>query len=696
MSKAFFDRLMRVHGIVLTDQQKRAVTHVKGPAINLATPGSGKTTTMVVRTAYLILEHGVNPNNILAVTFSRAAAQDMQDRFNKLFGNTIEGNVKFSTIHSLAYQIVMEYARKRGIKYTILENKNEAINKTAILKNIYHRITKDFLNDDKLEALETAISYVKNMMIPVKDFYKHDFKIDYFEEIYELYEKTKIENNFLDFDDMLTKCYDILIKDSSVLNRYRNMYHYVMLDEGQDTSYIQHKIVRLLVYPHNNLFLVADDDQSIYSWRGAYSQALLNFQKDYPGAKVFFMEQNFRSTKSIVKVANEFIKANIDRYKKNMFTTNNISIPIEIIAPKDTEEQTEFLINQLIQKDTLRDTAILYRNNNSAITIADAFDRLGIPFYIRDPKQSFFTHWVTQDICSFIRLAIDPTDIESFEKIFYKMRLWLKKEVVAYVKAYGKGKPVLETVLEYPELTEQKKVAVRATDITFKKILTKTPRQALEYIGNALKYRDYLEDEAKRNGNSIEHLLSILDIMKMLAKNTESLHEFLFRIDELKLVMEQSRFNKYRNAVAMTTIHSSKGLEYETVYMIDLIDEQFPSISSIESLKQGDRKLMEEERRLFYVGMTRAKKYLYLLAPQQKDSKYLKQSRFVDEVERISTNESISQLAVGSKVMHNRFGVGIVLSLGSELIEIDFGGRFGKKTLSLNLCYEKSLLKPVT
>ena len=418
----------------LNDQQKSAVLHKEGPAIILAVPGAGKTTVLIARTANLILNHAVNPRNILSITFSKASAHDMKDRFISMFGPSTGNNISFSTIHSFAFLLIREYARENALTLNLIEGSNSNVSKSRLIKDIYRQVNNAFLTEDKLEELLNTIGFVKNMMIDVSDFEDHDnFKIKNFDKIFSAYENYKKENNLIDFDDMLTMSFDILRENPSILKKYQDRYEYVQVDEGQDTSKIQNEIIKLISSKNNNLFIVADDDQSIYGFRGAYPEELLVFEKKYPNAKVFFMEQNYRSTKNIVSVCDSFIKQNQKRYKKNLFTENESVNPVTITKLKRQEDQYEYILDEIKKTMNYAETAILFRNNISAISIIDYLDKHNIPIYMKDTKMHFFNHWVVLDIISFFNLAMDEGDQRSFEKIYYKMNAYISKIALNFV-----------------------------------------------------------------------------------------------------------------------------------------------------------------------------------------------------------------------------------------------------------------------
>lgn len=699
MSKDFSNILKENFNISLNSQQQKAVLHKDGPGVVLAVPGAGKTTVLICRTANLILNHNISPENILSITFSKASAKDMKERFEKVFGTLIKSNIKFSTIHSFAFFLIREYAYLKNIKYTLIEGKKSEFNKIRILKNIYHEVNGGYINDDKLEELLNTIGYIKNMMLDVTDYEDYNIpQIKNFDMLFNKYEEFKKDYNLIDFDDMLSLSLKILKTNSNLLDKYRSKYKYIQVDEGQDTSKVQNEIINLLAYPNNNMFIVADDDQSIYGFRGASPEYLLNFNQKFKNAKTFYMEQNYRSTKNIVSVCNTFIKSNKYRYNKNLFTDNINKRPVTIVKVNDENDQYDYIVEKLGEIRDFSDTAILFRNNISSIALAEKLDKNNIQFYIRDSKLHFFNHWVVNDIVSFLKLSLNKNDTDSFENIYYKMKGYISKVALNYVKTQIDSKSVFDRLISFPEFKYYQVKNIQKLKKEFNKLSEKKPYAAISLIERDLEYGKHLKEYCKKSSFSYEVTKTIMSNLKTIASETSSIIEFLARLDELQLLIKDSKNNKDNNAVTFSTIHSSKGLEFKNVFIIDMIDGEFPTMNSIESFELNNPKYLEEERRLFYVGMTRAKEYLDVITINQKNGERVFYSRFVNELEsimdcsdRVSTATD-SWLKVGTKVFHEKFGLGKVRSIEGDSIVINFKSN-GIKQLSLDLCLRKNLLK---
>lgn len=618
----------------LNKEQTQAISHFKGPALVLAVPGAGKTTVLIHRTANLILNKNISPENILSLTFSKSSAKNMKERFNNLYGDISHIPVHFSTIHSFAYNLIKEYAYKNGIEFNLIENNKNKLNKYNILKDIYYSKNNDYITEEKLDTLLNSIGYIKNMLITPKDFLaKNTINIKNFQEIFNTYEQYKKRNNLIDFDDMLTLSLEIFKKDRYLLNKYRNKYSYIQVDEGQDTSKAQMEIIKILSYPQNNFFIVADDDQSIYGFRGAYPKGLFEFNKSYKDIKLFYMEQNYRSSKNIVSVSNKFIKQNNSRYNKDIFTNNLFVEPINIIKLKTSEDQYQHIIDEIIEKKDYNNSAILYRNNLSAVGIIEYLEKNKIPFHMKDIRINFFSHWVVQDLFSFLSLAQEPSNVKFLEDIFFKMKGFISKKQINYIKTLDHKIPVFDRLLQLPGINRFYKKNFRELKLDFKKISKMNPYEGIQYIDKELNYGYYLKESCMKFGHTLNALQTILYFLQMIAFETKDLNELIGRIKYLQYLTFQSK--NVVNGVNLSTIHSAKGLEFKNVYIIDLIEGDFPNSDSIDDYENGNIETLEEERRLFYVGMTRAKEHLSLITTKNKNSSPVDPSRFLTELESL-------------------------------------------------------------
>ncbi|GAE87549.1 ATP-dependent helicase [Acetivibrio straminisolvens] len=699
----FFRLLADKYNLNLNPQQKEAVLRVHGPSLLLSVPGGGKTTVIVSRCANMILNHKIDPGKILTLTFSKASAQDMKTRFCGIFGKELASSMIFSTIHSFCYSVARLYTRSKNKPMPqIIEGNESPINKNQILKQIYLDINNEYISDDRLEDLSNSISFVKNMLYTEENIRELDVGIKNFVDIYNAYEKRKKNEGFIDYDDMLTGTYRLLKKNTEIINMLREKYHYINVDESQDTSLVQHEIIKLVARPKNNIFMVGDEDQSIYGFRAAFPQALLDFGKTYPGAKILLMEKNYRSTKSIVVPANIFIKQNKGRYQKDMYTENEEGEAVVFKHVESRNEQYVYLTSALKSQSNLAQCAVLYRNNISAIPLVDYLEYNNIPFYIRDTNLHFFRHWVVNDILAFIRLALDPFDVEAFGQIYYKTNAFISREMYEYVvENMGKGKGAIETLLNYPNIPKDTFEAIKYLAGQIETIDYFKPLKAVEFIEKECEYEKYIRRASKEMGYSVESLNYIIDSLKSIASRVDSFEGLFERLSILKTAVENSIKNRNKNAVVLTTIHSSKGLEFDRVYMIDLVDGQFPSSKSISDCKEGNYELMEEEVRLFYVGVTRARKYLELLTFSKANNKPVAVSRFVHRfnlAQKQAEHKAVSnEICEGAVLEHVVFGQGLVTRLdeSKDLIVIEFES-VGTKMLSLKTCIEGKKIQTST
>ncbi|WP_347178032.1 ATP-dependent helicase [Sporosarcina thermotolerans] len=629
----FFNRKMKELHIKLNDVQKSAVLQTDGPLLLLACPGSGKTTTMIMRIGYLIEEKNVNPKRIKAITFSRAAANDMTERFKRFFPH--HAPVDFSTIHSLAFSITRTYLNKTGTGYELIEGGKgkQSPNKSMLLKALYKEVIREEGTEEELSSLSTFISFLKNRMIPFNELEKVPGPFEKAGSIalkYEQYKTKMIGHLLLDFDDMLTIAEQALRVDEQLAEQFRSQFDYILTDESQDTSLVQHRIVEHLVAHHGNLCVVADDDQSIYTWRGADPTYLLDFKKVYPDAELLKMEQNYRSSKEIVETAAKFIKRNRHRYVKEMRTENKENGPIFIKQFEDPKHLLEYVTYELLNEKNLNEVAILFRNNSSSTMYVNELHRRGIPFYMKDADDKFFTHWVVEDILNFMRLSFNVERKDVFAKIAMKMNLFISRKMLAEFERKSTSGNVFDAFQHSVQLKGSQVEKLKSYKEVYDKIPKMRPGQVIRMIRYELEYEEALRSRAQKFGYRIDNLLGILDTLEGIASQLRTMVEFANRLKELEIAVQQAKFNPSDNALTLSTFHSAKGLEFRRVFMIDLVKGIIPSEED-----ETDPLLMEEARRLFYVGMTRAKDRLELLSYQKQNGKTKEDSRFVNEVRGI-------------------------------------------------------------
>lgn len=695
MINPFVEKLKTKYNINLNQQQMEAVSHIDGPALILAVPGAGKTTVMVARNALLVIHEKINPHNILTMTFSRKAAQDMKDRFDTIYGTDISQKVEFSTIHAFSYRVYNHFLKKYGNQKPLLLDSEETLEKSSIIiSKIYQGLSGEYPSEDKVETLSSDIGYVENMLMTEEQAKKWCEENRYHFETYIAYKKYKKENNFIDFDDMLRETLNIFLEYPSELEIYRQRYKYINVDESQDTSKLQHKIIEILAKPRNNIFMVGDEDQSIYGFRAAFPQALLNFGHTYPKAKVYLMEQNYRSYKNITTAANTFIKQNKTRFDKNIISEKPEGDPIKHILLPTLNDQYKYIAENIKKNQEYSETAVLYRNNQSAVAIADELDRNEIPFISSDENLKFFKHWIVNDIRDFIAFSKDSTNFNMFENFYYKINAFITKKVMNEVKmSFVEGKNPFDILLQ---ISEDKRMyfTVKRIKEAFELIKHCTnPSRAMEVIEYNLEYRDYLEFRQK-GSQGADSISNVMNCLKAIADNERTIDSFIARLEQLEYIMKNSRKNRSKNisSVKLSTLHGSKGLEFDHVYIIDMIEKIFPSASVIKQYDDGDTAAMEEEVRLCYVGITRARKTLKLISAEKVNGVAVQTSRFVKQIINMEKSWDKST-PFPSEVRHRKFGVGKVVDLDykNDLITIDFHTH-GKKSLALKFALVQKLL----
>lgn len=609
----------------LTQAQNKASMHFIGPALTLAIPGSGKTTLLIHRLIHLVEVHGISPDSILTLTFSKASADDMARRYYEKFG---ESNYpfKFMTIHKLAYSLYKSYLKSIDKQMTLLDDGGQ---KYQILNEIFKKRHHEALNEDDFETLSNQIGLIYNLMLKRDDACGHEFDWEDIFDLAEDYHRYKRNHNLYDFDDMLISAIQILKKSPALCMSLKSKYRFIQVDEAQDTSKLQFEFIELLLGDEQNIFLVADDDQSIYGFRGAYPTYLLEFPSRNPDAKLYYLSDNFRSDANIVLAASKLIEGNKHRFNKEMKPFHPAVCKPNIRLFDDIDKRNQYLMTQLLATSApvneVQTKAILYRNKVSAISIVDMLERNQRPFQIKDAPVREFNHWLLEDIISFLTLAMIPQDLESFSRIAFKMNGFISREMLNYVKLNHRGRSIFSVLIEIPFLQDyQTKTQERLYD-QFEQLKRLRPYDAIHFIETELGYLDYLKNNTSRLGLTMNYARTRLDAYKAIAKPLKSGFDFITRISALKEYL-QNNFANSNESIVLSTIHGSKGLEFDEVYMIDVNPQIFPGFKA----KENDA--LEEERRLFYVGLTRAKKKFELLHAEFINGSYNGNSLFIDEL----------------------------------------------------------------
>ena len=621
-----YKSFVKKYNIVLNEQQEHAVQRVNGANLLLAVPGSGKTTVLVARLGFMIMCKNISPKNILAMTYTKAATKDMRLRFASIFGDELAKQLAFRTINGIADITIKRYAQKT--KKPAFELLSDEKQKTAIIRGILQKLKQDYPTESEIIEAETSITYIKNMMLSEENIEELKLSIPDVIEVYHQYKEILKNKRLMDYDDQLVYALAILKKNHDILNAFQQQYQYICVDEAQDTSKLQHEIIRLLAQKNSNIFMVGDEDQSIYGFRAAYPKALTDFENDYPNSSVLYIERNYRSTFEIISTAAKFIEKNSGRYNKKIIPVRDNGESVKRIEVRNRAEQYRYLLN--IAKNANKETAILYRDNDSAIPLMDLMLRNSIPFNKMKFKGLFFTNKVVADVTAFLKLAINPNDTESFMKIYYKCGLGFKKETAEWTcnRAKREGIPIYDALIKQLEKWDR----LRNKAVDFKEfiisIASKSTEQALYTIYG--RYSIYMRKNNLDFGK--------FELLSILATSETSIRGFLSRLDELQSILSKEEVSQ-NGGVILSTVHSAKGLEYDSVYIMDVYDSLFPNVnlSEIKNSAEAMEKY-QEERRLFYVAMTRAKNNLYVIAIENKNTSFLDEILPIEKPESKSVN----------------------------------------------------------
>ncbi len=607
----------------LNEQQKEAVQSVEGPVLLLAVPGSGKTTVLVTRLGYMIYAKGIAPEKILTVTYTVAATEDMAARFASLFGTDMADRLTFKTINGICAGIIHTYGRKTGRTPFALLNDEKVIADT--LAKIYQKTERTYATESDLQTVRTLITYIKNSMLTDEEIREMDKTADMkISAIYKEYNTWLREQKLMDYDDQMVYAYTMLQRFPELLRLYQDKFPYLCVDEAQDTSKIQHAIIALLASKTENLFMVGDEDQSIYGFRAAYPEALLSFEKNHPGAKVLLMEENFRSGAGIVKAADTFIQKNTLRHKKHMRATKDGEEVVKEIAVKTRDDQYRYLAavaencaaartdrvgdrSDNGTADASHTVAVLYRDHECALPLIDLLERKEIPYRMRNAEISFFTHRTVLDVLNIMKLAMHPKDAETFLQVYYKINTYIRKEDALQIARISETQDisVWNAAVRYHGLSDYTMSSVQNTRMHMQQLLTERGDKAVKRILYYMGYQEYLE----RCGLKADKI----EILRILGSREDSMAGLLQRLRELQDILTRKETDYSCNFI-LSTIHASKGLEYDTVYLMDVTDGILPAqmLKNPEKASREERENYEEERRLFYVGATRAKSELYV------------------------------------------------------------------------------------
>lgn len=664
----------------LNESQKKAVTCPLKPTIVIAGPGSGKTHVIINRIHYMTNHLKCDPSHILVVTFSKLAATEMQERFIEKYQ---EVRVNFGTLHSIFYRIL----RKANPSRYALENLLSESEKKTILQKLFIQLEVEEY-EDFIEEFLKHLALMKNQLISPKYYYPDGISKEVFLKLLHQYEYYKETHHKFDFDDMLVDCYHLLSQDSNLLDALQKHYKYILVDEFQDINLVQFEIIKLLVGAEKNIFVVGDDDQSIYKFRGAKPEFLLDFKNHFSQTQQFFLEVNYRSTKNILNYSIALITSNQNRYIKTLTTPNEVGTPPRMIHCKDMKEQADFILKEIIslknKGQKLTDMAIIYRTNIEARPIVEVLLRALMPFCLRDGMVSLYDQWVTKDILGYLNLAQNSTNIELAIKLINKPKRYISKAVIEQAR-HLEGN-FLSNLLSVDTLTQWQKNYIQQLLLDLQILREKPLRQAIGYIRKNIGYDAYVLDYAAYRKLPPSTLFEVLDELEESALDFQEAREWQLHLADIAHKLKEQALDRSvaKNAITLTTMHGSKGLEFKHVFIINIVEGNIPHHKSHNEIE------LEEERRLFYVAMTRAKKSLYLYIPEEKYSKPVSSSLFIEQLMHKYLLEHIQKNKV---IMHNKFGLGEILKvMDGNVLEVQFMGNHIRK-IDGNYCITNGIIQ---
>ncbi|MBO4799902.1 MAG: ATP-dependent helicase [Lachnospiraceae bacterium] len=598
--------------------QETAIKHLSGPMLVLAGPGSGKTSVITHRIKYLTEEAKDDASEILVITFTKAAAKEMELRYAGLVGRS-NTKVTFGTFHAVFFKILkLAYGYNAGS--IVSEDVQFRIIREIIEKN-------HFEVNDESEYITNAlneIGMVKNEQIPLDTYYSVNFSGDEFKVLYKAYDKALKSKRLIDFDDMMVYTYELLNARPDILDQWQKKYKYILIDEFQDINMLQYRIIKMLAAPENNLFIVGDDDQSIYGFRGAKPKIMLSFPEDFKDARQVVLDINFRSTGAIVEGAGRLISNNKERFKKEIRCDKGMGDPIEYYAfDKQVEENTKIIgiLSEAVKRgEALKDYCIITRTNLQPGLLIGKLMEFNVPFICKDGMPNIYEHWIAKDIIAYIRIALGARERSNYLRIINRPNRYVKRDV------FIKDQVDFEDLYRYYE--DKDYMVERLEDFygQIKMIGKLSPYAAINFIGEGIGYRDYLKEYADYRRINFDDLNDIFDEILGCARPYKTFDDWFSYIEDYAAQLEKQKEKSNReDGVIITTMHKSKGLEFENVIIPEANEKITPHKKAVLD------PAIEEERRMFYVAMTRAKSRLYIMWVKERFGKDMEESRFVGE-----------------------------------------------------------------
>lgn len=607
----------------LNHAQTEAVAHNKGPCMVLAGPGSGKTLTIAKRIEYLIMKHKVRPEEILVITFTKYAAWEMKNRTRSICGPSSYA-VTFGTFHGIYYGI---------LKWAYRLNQSNLLSdeeKYRILREILPGIDWDQEPEadeekDYLQELAIEIGNVKNNCMDIEEYEPVKYTTEKFRKLYRTYEETKKKYRKIDFEDMLIQCRDLFMKRPDILKKWQEKFQYILVDEFQDVNQAQYDVVRMLAAPQDNLFVVGDDDQSVYGFRGAKPGIMMEFMKDYPKARQILLDVNYRSSGYIVKRALRVIGNNKIRFEKKIEAFRKPDETVHVQEVKDPVQEAEYVLERIREYRekgvSYTEMAVLYRTNVDARAMSELMTEYQIPFVMKEHLNNIYEHFIALDMISYLRLSQGEYDRKYFLQIANRPNRYLTRE------SMKTGNVSYESLRRYYRDKDWMVDRIDQLEWDMKMICDKTPYAAIQYIRKRMGYDEFLKEYAAYRKISSEDLFALLEEIWQNSKGYGTIKEWFEHIESYgKMLKEQNKKNGEKEGVNLMTMHAAKGLEFDTVFVIEANEGICPYKKAT-----ADEEI-EEERRLFYVAMTRAKRKLVISYVKEKNGKDLLPSRFVSEL----------------------------------------------------------------
>lgn len=671
----------------LNENQLKAVEHVDGPCMVLAGPGSGKTRVITYRIANMVVNKDIKPTSILAISFTKASSMEMKNRALALSNDFRMNKVTYGTFHSVFFRI-LRYFENYNIE-SILDEKTKRIGLKNILKGLNIENADD---DETIGQVINEISYVKNELMDKRDFKSEVLTNDEFIKVYNYYEEYKEQINKIDFDDMLIKTYELLKNNKSALDRVRSAYRYILVDEFQDINKVQFEALKLIANPNNNIFVVGDEDQSIYGFRGSRPDFLLEFEEYFLNTNKVLLDINYRSKGEIIDIANRLIEKNENRYEKVIKCGQGNGANVNYISPEDSEEEAVYIakdIKNKVQEDYTEytDFAVIYRTNIQSRALVDVFMDMRIPFVVKDSIVTIYDHWAAQDILSYLKIGVNPNSNKDWIRIINKPFRYISKDNLNLIK----DEPdFINALINKCDLHPKQVKTINDLDIDISYVKGLNPKNAISYIRTTLDYDRYILDYCTNRKIKTNGLIEILNELESSATNFKTIQEYLDHIERVKSEIVDNKNNKETDGVIFTTMHSAKGLEFKNVYIIGANEGTIPHEKSYEiddEEKKNDQ--IEEERRLMYVAITRAEENICISSPINKYGKRVSKSRFVEDI-KAPTKEEMDSISIGDKIYHKKFKEGIIVEKNGDSIKIRF--KDVDRVLNSKVCLTKRII----